>query len=250
MAVENTCDFEGKVAIVTGAAQGLGWATTQWFAHRGATVVGVDRRPDIVEVMTALGSGHMAITCDLVDPKAPDDIVNQVVEKAGALDILVNSAGVALLDSAVDLSAEAWKTTIDINLSAVFYMTQAAGKMMCNQGSGRVVTIASQAASVGLTRHVAYCASKAGLLGMTKVLAAEWARHGVTVNTVSPTVVATELGKKAWAGEVGEKMREQIPVGRFAEPEEIAAAIGYLASPAAAMVTGENLIIDGGYTVV
>lgn len=246
----STQDFDGQVAIVTGAAQGLGLATAQWLAERAAVVVGVDRSAQITEVMADLGAQHIAIQMDLLEPGAPAAVVDRALEQAGSLDILVNSAGVALLDPALELSADAWSTTIDLNLSAVFYLSQAAGRIMCEQGSGRVVSIASQAALVGLTRHVAYSASKAGLIGMTKVLAAEWAPHGVTVNTVSPTVVATELGKKAWAGPVGDEMRGRIPVGRFAEPEEIAAAIGYLAGPAAAMVTGDNLVIDGGYTSI
>ena len=111
------------------------------------------------------------------------------------------------------------------------------------------MNIASQASIIALDRHVAYCTSKAAIVGMTKVLAAEWAQHGITVNAVSPTVVETELGKKAWSGEVGEAMKKKIPVGRFAQPEEIAAAVLYLVGAVSGMITGENLIIDGGYTI-
>lgn len=245
-----SADFTGEVVAVTGAANGLGLASAQWFAAAGATVVGIDHDERLIDVMTGLGEGHHAVVADLLEEGSVDRVIADVVDAAGGLDVLVNSAGVALLDPALELSDEKWDTTIALNLSAVFRLSRAAGRVMCQKGRGRVVSIASQGALVGLERHAAYAASKAGLLGLTKVLAAEWASRGVTVNTVSPTVVATELGKKAWAGPVGDQMRSAIPAGRFAEPEEIAAAIGYLASDDAAMVTGENLVIDGGYTSV
>jgi D-threitol dehydrogenase (NAD+) len=120
---------------------------------------------------------------------------------------------------------------------------------MLRQGRGRIVNLASQAAVVGIDGHVAYCASKAAIVSMTKVLALEWGPRGITVNAISPTVVETELGKKAWAGEVGEQMKLRIPTRRFAQPEEIAQAALFLASDAAAMINGENLLIDGGFTI-
>jgi 2-deoxy-D-gluconate 3-dehydrogenase len=186
----------------------------------------------------------------LTEPDAARHVIAEVMDLAGAVDILVNSAGVVRLDHALDISAEMWDTTIAVNLTASFRMAQAAGRAMTAAGYGRIINLASQASVIALDEHVAYCASKAAVVGMTKVLAMEWARSGVTVNAVSPTVVETPLGKLAWAGAKGDAMRELIPVGRFARPDEIAGLIAYLAGENAAMITGENILIDGGYSVV
>ena len=123
------------------------------------------------------------------------------------------------------------------------------GRYFLEQGHGKIVNIASQAAVVALANHLAYCTSKYGLLGLTQVLALEWGPRGVQVNAVSPTVVLTEMGRVAWAGEPGELMKQEIPLRRFALPEEVAAATLFLASDAADMITGANLIVDGGYTI-
>lgn len=139
---------------------------------------------------------------------------------------------------------------MELNLKASFLVAQVAGNAMIQQGrGGKIVNIASQASIVALDKHVAYCASKAAIVSMTQVLAMEWAPHKINVNAISPTVILTELGKKAWAGEVGEAMKKQIPIGRFGYPEEVAASALFLASDAANLITGENLVIDGGYTI-
>jgi NAD(P)-dependent dehydrogenase (short-subunit alcohol dehydrogenase family) len=172
-----------------------------------------------------------------------------VLAAFGRIDILVNSAGVVMLAPAAELSEKAWDTTIDVNLKGTFLMCQAVGTAMRAAGGGAIINMASQAATVALDQHVAYCASKFGVVGVSKVLAAEWGRDGVRVNTISPTVVLTELGRKAWEGPRGDALKQQIPTGRFALPDEVAAAAVYLASDAAAMVNGADLLIDGGYTI-
>jgi 2-deoxy-D-gluconate 3-dehydrogenase len=196
------------------------------------------------------GGGHHGIAQDLTAEGAAQKVVDEAVGVAGTVDILVNSAGVVLLDKALELSERMWDATINVNLSASFKMAQAAGRVMTDKGYGRIINLASQASVIGLDQHVAYCASKAGVVGMTKVLSMEWAPQGVTVNAVSPTVVETPLGKQAWAGEKGDAMKKLIPVGRFAQPEEVAALIAYLAGDNAGMITGENILIDGGYSSI
>ncbi len=242
--------FTGRVAVVTGAASGIGFAVSEYLAERGASVVGVDRDERVRDAMAGLpGSRHRAITADLTVPSAANDVITEAAGPNG-VHILVNSAGIVLLDDALDLSPDAWKATLDVNLSASFYMAQAAGRVMVPAGFGRIINLASQAGVIGLDQHVAYSASKAGLIGMTRVLSLEWARSGITINCVSPTVVETPLGKIAWAGEKGEMMKALIPAGRFATPREVAALIAFLASDDAGMITGENILIDGGYASV
>jgi NAD(P)-dependent dehydrogenase (short-subunit alcohol dehydrogenase family) len=245
-------DLSGKTALVTGAAAGIGLAVSRALAERGASMVLVDLSPGVNDLPAQLPGGaarHAAVVADLAEKGAVERVVKAAVARFGGIDILVNNAGIARLDKAEVATEEDWDKTLLVNLKVPFLMAQAVGKVMIPRKFGRIVNIASQASVVGLDRHVAYCTSKAAIVGMTKVLAVEWAQHGITVNAVSPTVVETELGKKAWAGEVGEAMKRKIPTGRFAQPEEIALAVLYLVSGAAGMVDGENFIIDGGYTV-
>jgi NAD(P)-dependent dehydrogenase (short-subunit alcohol dehydrogenase family) len=243
--------FDGAVVVITGAASGIGYSVASHFADRGARIVGVDLSDKVVELMAGLPGGpHHGIVKNLTIPTDAAEAIAEAVSVVGTPTVLVNSAGIALLDPAVDVPAARWQATLDINLSGTFYMAQAAGRVMLEAGYGRIINLASQAAVIGLDQHAAYAASKAAIVGLTHVLSLEWARRGVTVNAVSPTVVETPLGKAAWAGEKGEKAKSEIPVGRFAQPEEVAALIGYLASPEAAMISGENILIDGGRTTV
>jgi len=242
-------DLSGRCAVITGGAAGIGLACATLLVERGAKVALLDRDPEVVEIAARLGGGHLGLALDLRQLDQVQHAVDRVAEYFGRLDFLVNSAGVALLDKALEVSESAWDSTLDINLKASFFVAQACARHMLERGSGRIVNLASQAAVIGLDRHVAYCASKAAVVGMTKVLAMEWAAHGINVNAVSPTIVETALGKKAWAGELGERAKSQIPVGRFAQPEEIAGLVLYLLSDAAQMITGENVVIDGGYSI-
>ena len=191
-----------------------------------------------------------SVVGDITDRDFRAGIVNIATGAFGGnIDILVNCAGIALLDEAEDLSEEYWDKTMDVNLKAAFMLSQTIGRHMMQHKGGKIINIASQASVVALDRHVAYCASKAALVSVTQTLAAEWAEYGINVNAISPTVVLTELGKRAWAGDVGEAMKKLIPANRFGYPDEIAACASYLASDAANLITGANIIIDGGFTI-
>ena len=249
-AFDDAFDFSGQVVLVTGGAAGIGAAMAQTFAARNARLYLVDRAADVEATTHALpGSGHVGVVADMTDTPALARLVDRIVSEQGQIDVLVNNAGIVRLAPAADLAEADWDMTMAINLRAPFMMAQLVGRQMLRQGHGRIVNMASQAALIGIEQHVAYSATKAAIVSMTKTLALEWGPMGITVNAISPTVVETELGKKAWAGEVGEAMKRQIPTRRFAQPEEIALAALYLASGAAGMINGENLVIDGGFTI-
>ncbi|MRS16601.1 D-threitol dehydrogenase [Enterobacteriaceae bacterium RIT691] len=250
MNIDEFFGINGKVVVVTGASAGIGLAITELMCEFGATVVMVDKNPQVAEQAKTMAGETFGISADLADIEAIPSLVKQIVERFGRIDVLVNNAGIGILEAASEVKKESWDATLQVNLTAPYFLAQAAGHYMIAQGSGRIISIASQASVIALENHAAYCTSKAGLVIASKVMAAEWGKYGITVNTISPTVVETELGKRYWQGERATDMKAKIPTGRFAMPDEIAAAVAYLASDKAAMITGENLIIDGGYTIV
>lgn len=242
--------LEGKTAIITGGAAGIGWATAEFFHNKGVKLVLADLNPDVDKLARSLGDNAIGVPGNVCDPDYPGKVIEAGVKAFGQIDILVNCAGIVALEDAELISADDWNRTISINLSASFFMAQAVGKYMIdNKISGSIVNMASQAGVIALDKHVAYCASKGGIIAMTKVMAKEWGPKGIRVNAVSPTVVLTALGHKAWDGPVGDAFKKEMPSERFAEPEEIAAAIAFLCSKGAGMITGHNLLIDGGFTI-
>ncbi|WP_336796923.1 GolD/DthD family dehydrogenase [Erwinia aphidicola] len=242
--------LDGKVALITGGAAGIGYAIAQEFLQQGARVALLDRDDRVGHIAAALNAEHaLGIALDVTVPTAVNAAVAEVISHFGALDIAVNCAGVALLGPAEALSEADWDRTLDINLKGTFLVCQAAGLHFLRQQSGNIINMASQASVVALPQHIAYCASKAAVVGLTQVLALEWGPHNINVNAISPTVVLTELGAKAWAGEAGEAHKKQIPLRRFAEPAHIAATALFLASPGAAMMNGANVVVDGGFTI-
>ena len=238
-----------KVAVVTGGASGIGSAIVDAYAAKGATVVVLDKASEAAQRKVAEGSAAAAFRCDVTIEQSVIEAIDAVSARFGRIDVLINSAGVAVVGPAEEFTAENWDLTMAVNLRGAFLVSQQVGRIMLAQGSGTVISLASQAATIALPGHLAYCASKFGLVGLTKVLALEWAGRGVTANTISPTVVMTALAKELWDNPDGEAMKAQIPTQRFAEPEEIAAAAVFLASDAAKMINGVDLLIDGGYTI-
>ncbi|HAO6468049.1 TPA: D-threitol dehydrogenase [Listeria monocytogenes] len=239
-----------KVAVVTGAASGIGKAMAELFSEKGAYVVLLDIKEDVKDVAAKINpSRTLALQVDITKKENIEKVVAEIKKVYPKIDILANSAGVALLEKAEDLPEDYWDKTMELNLKGSFLMAQIIGREMIATGGGKIVNMASQASVIALDKHVAYCASKAAIVSMTQVLAMEWAPYNINVNAISPTVILTELGKKAWAGQVGEDMKKLIPAGRFGYPEEVAACALFLVSDAASLITGENLIIDGGYTI-
>lgn len=241
--------LSGQIAAVTGGASGIGAAIAAAYLAQGAQVAILDRDQDAArERATSLGSGAHALVCDVTDAGSVTAAAAGVLDELGPVDVLVNCAGVIHLAPAEDLTPAAWDATMNVNLRGTFLMSQAVGRNMLERGRGKIINIASQAATIGLEQHAAYCASKAAILGLTRVLAIEWAGRGVTVNAISPTVVLTDLGRKAWAGPTGDAMRALIPTGRFALPEEVAALAVFLASGSSDMINGADILVDGGFT--
>ena len=248
-----TFSIAGQVALVTGATGGIGADLAAAFGAAGARVGVAGRRPDaaeaVVERIRAAGGDAAAIGLDLTDRSSIDDAVAATVQAFGRIDILVNNAGLGTNHDAIDATEAEWDDLFAVNVRGLFFACQSAARRMLPQGSGRIINMASQAGLVGIERHAAYSASKAAVIGLTRVLALEWSPRGVTVNAVAPTWTYTpgtaeRLDEPLFLASVVAR----IPVGRVATTAEIAAAFLYLASPAAAMVSGSVLTIDGGWT--
>ncbi len=243
-------DLSGKTAIITGGAAGIGHATAEFFAKKGVHLVLADLNPKVDEIAKAIASDAIGVSKDATKGEDRQAILDAALKAFGQVDILVNCAGIVALEKAELISESDWDKTMNVNLKATFMMAQMMGKYYIDHKvNGCIVNMASQAGVIALDKHVAYCASKGAIIAMTKVMAMEWGQYGIRVNAVSPTVVLTELGHKAWDGPVGDAFKEEMPSKRFAEPDEIAGTIAFLCSNAAGIITGHNLLVDGGYTI-
>jgi 3-oxoacyl-[acyl-carrier protein] reductase len=245
-------DLSGKVAMVTGASQGLGSATTRALHAAGATVV-INFFPDpdrvnetLAQSLAAeLGERCLYVGADVRDPGAVERMFEAVRDSLGGIDIVVNNAAVLRDRTIRNMTDEDWQAVIDTNLTGVFHMNREAARLV--RDDGRIVSMASIAATVGFFGQANYAAAKAGVAAMTRVLSRELARRRITVNAVAPGVVLTEMGKSI-PESVRDGMLAQIPLGRFGEPDEIANVILFLCSPMASYITGQTLHVNGGWT--
>jgi NAD(P)-dependent dehydrogenase (short-subunit alcohol dehydrogenase family) len=246
-------DLEGRVAIVTGGARGIGRAIGTRFLEQGATVVIADRDLTTAEAtateLAPLGPVS-AMALDVTDWAAVDQLMTDVVAEHGRLDICVNNAGVQAIASSLEMTQEAWDHVVGVNLTGVFICAQAAGRRMVEAGRGSIINMASAAAVLAVPGRAPYCATKAAVIALTKVLAVEWAQAGVRVNALGPGWVQTDLVRAAIEGGrlSGEDIARRTPLGRLAEPEEIADAALFLASDRSTYFTGQTLFPDGGFT--
>lgn len=245
----------GRTALITGASKGIGAEIARVYADAGANIVVTARDPEGLDAVAsdvqALGRNCQTIIADLADPAAPQRLAKEAIAKAGQVDILVNSAGIALIDPALELSLEQWDMTMAVNLRAPFLLAQALAPEMIARRWGKIINISSQTGVIALRDHAAYAASKGGLNALTKSLMVEWAQHNIQVNAICPTVVMTPMGKKIWSPpEKRGPFLANTPLGRFGEPVEIADLALYLASPAAELINGAIIMIEGGHSSV
>lgn len=249
--------LDGKVALVTGAGSGLGQAIAVAMAEAGADCIATEL-PQAMEnlertcaAITRSGRHAVAHALTLPDLSSIEALVRDAVQQFGRIDILVNNAGVNIPRAALDVTEEDWDRVLDVNLKGLFFLSQRVARQMIRAGGGKVVNMASQNGVVGYYRRAAYCSSKAGVVNLTRVLALEWAEHNIRVNAVAPTFILTPLTQSTFDDPIlREDLLKRIPVGRVGQPEDVVGAVVFLASPAADMITGHTLLIDGGWTAI
>ncbi len=245
--------LDGRVAVVTGSSSGLGEAIAHELARAGAAVVvssrDAGRAGAVAEAIGEAGGTAVAVAGDVTDPAAVQALADRARELGGP-DVWVNNAGIGMVRPSLELSLEDWRRTLDLDLTAAWVGCQVAGRHMTAAGAGVIVNVSSVAGHTALPQRAAYCAAKHGLVGLTKVLAAEWAAHGVRVVSVDPAFVLTPLVRQSMAdgGFATEHVEARTPLGRLGEAVEVGRAVRFLASGAASYVTGASLMVDGGWT--
>jgi 2-deoxy-D-gluconate 3-dehydrogenase len=246
----NPFDLSGRVAVVTGANTGIGQAIAIALAQAGADLALVGRTPaeDTATAIRDLGRRALIVSADLSSIEPVQRIVDETVAGLGGLDILVNNAGIIRRADAVDFTEADWDAVVDTNLKSVFFLCQAAGRHMIAQGKGRIINIASMLTFQGGIRVPSYTASKSGIGGLTKLLANEWAKHGLSVNAIAPGYIATNNTAALQADEArNAAILDRIPAGRWGDAADLGGAAVFLASDAAAYVQGHILAVDGGW---
>jgi NAD(P)-dependent dehydrogenase (short-subunit alcohol dehydrogenase family) len=245
----------GKRAFVTGGSKGIGAEVAAVLADAGADVAIAGRDgaglADTAAKVRAAGRTCVEIEADLSTVDGAKHAAAAALAAFGTIDILVNNAGIARIDNLVDMSLEDWEETQAVNLRAPFLIAQAIVPGMIERQMGKIINISSQAGVIALEGHGAYAASKGGLNMLTKVMAAEWSRYNIQINAVAPTVILTPMGTQVWGDPAKcEPMLAKIPLRRFGQPVEVADLVLFLAAPASDLITGETILIDGGYTAL
>ena len=247
-------DLDGQKALVTGAARGLGREIALAMANAGADVALGLRDPasvgDLADRISEMGRRALSVAMDVRDLNQVRSAVDATVAEFGRLDILVNNAGLGPANPAEHVTEEDFDLALDVNVKGTFFVSQAAGKVMIGQGYGRIVNLSSQAGFVALPTESVYCMTKAAISHLTKCLAVEWGQYGITVNSVAPTFIRTpgtavDLEDPAFRADVEERI---AALHRIGDPVDVTGAVIFLASPAASLITGETLLIDGGWT--
>ena len=245
--------LDGKTALVTGAARGLGRACALAMAHAGADLAlglrDAGSAGDLVTEIEALGRKAIRLQMDVSKMEEITAAVDQAIETLGKIDILVNNVGIAPPNPAEKVTEEDYDMTFDLNVKASFFAAQAVAKHMIERGGGRIINMSSQAGFIALQDESVYCMTKAAINHMTINLASEWARYNINVNAVAPTFIETP-GTEPWLNdpEFKRSVVDRIPLGRVGKPVEVAGPVVFLASEAASLITGETLLIDGGWT--
>jgi 2-deoxy-D-gluconate 3-dehydrogenase len=251
MGILDKFHLDGKLALVTGSATGLGAAIAIALAEAGASVAcHGNRRPaqETSEKIRSLGHASQGFAADLSQPDGADSLYEAVLGAMGAPDVVVNNAGTIYREPAEDHDLQAWMTVVQVNLNSVFRLSQLAGRSMLDRRQGKIINIASLLSFQGGIRVPAYAASKGGVAQLTKALANEWAGRNVQVNAIAPGYFRTENTKALREDEVRSgQILARIPAARWGEPEDIAGAAVFLASPASDYITGEVLVVDGGW---